>query len=511
MATLVGMALIAATVVVVLVRPWQDVARIGLGHRADRPSYEIDARIDPRTGNVRGELTVRVPADVGGDKLRFRVVPNAEGYDADFRLGRVTVGGEKTRPRLDKALLVVARGSSGGTTVTMSFRYQVMEGETSPLASLGLLPSDRPMVAGLLARYDTGISLGHWYPFLIADGAAATPELAEVGDVGSAPAADVRASIIVPKGFQVISGGETKDRTAEGNSVVVDERASGIRELSLVVSDRLERTTREEGGVEVNVWAPRDASTHATEVAAMTARGLGVFEENLGGYPWPSLDVVQAPMPPGVGGMEWQGMFWVGSEIFRGTMPGVPEQFAEVLGENAGLEDVREFTVVHELAHQWWQGMVGVDQATHEVVDEPLAQYTTCLYFAKVRPTDWKTVCDRNVSMNYRYMRTMGEDDAAADRPTSAFGSDKQYAGVVYGKAPNFYRALEKEVDRLAVVAGLHRLVQERSGELATPDDVVTALQREVPTEKRAEVRALWRHWMAEQHGDTDVGTKLLP
>src|SRR5690606_6322643 len=115
--------------------------------------------------------------------------------------------GDEVRPRLDGALLTVPRGSSGTVEVRIDFAYRIVEGKRSPLTALGLLPNDGPLVAGLLARYDTGVSMGHWYPFLVADGATAAARLPEVGDVGNAPLADVRARITVPKGYIVISGG----------------------------------------------------------------------------------------------------------------------------------------------------------------------------------------------------------------------------------------------------------------------------------------------------------------
>lgn len=511
LASALALVVVLATVLVVLARPWEGLLRGGIGMDPNRPRYDISARVEPSNGRVRGTVNVRVPARVGGDTLRFRVVPNAEGYDASFRLGQVTVDGERVEPTLTNALLTVPRSGDGRVEVSIGFAYTVVEGETSPLAALGLMPSDGPMVAGLLARYDTGMSMGHWYPFLVADGAAADATLPDTGDVGNAPVSDVRARITVPQGYTVISGGEAKGTKDEGGNTVVDERANGVRELSLVVSDALKPVTREASGVTVRVWAPADSAGEADEVATVTARALGVFEERFGAYAWPALDVVQAPMPPGVGGMEWQGMFWVGSEIFHASMPGLPKELGGMLGQLGGMRDVREFTVVHELAHQWWQGMVGVDQTADEVVDEPLAQYSSCVYFAETRPSDWKEVCDKNTSLNYRAMRTMGGEDAAADQPTSAFTDDKQYAGVVYGKAPNYYRALEELIGRDAVLAGLRSLAEDRSMDVVQPEDVVDALRSEAPAGKRAEVERLWRHWMHETHGDDDVGTEIMP
>ena len=40
-----------------------------------------------------------------------------------------------------------------------------------------------------------------------------------------------------------------------------------------------------------------------------------------------------------------------------------------------GMTDgMLEFVVAHEVAHQWWHGLVGSDSRDHPYVDEALAQ-----------------------------------------------------------------------------------------------------------------------------------------
>jgi len=482
------------------VRPAPDPAR--------RPTYAISATVEPAGGSVDGQLTVHVPQGVGGDQLRFRVLANADGYGGNFHLSGTTVDGKQVEPQLTGSVLTLDRPADKATTVEMRFRYTMQKGKNSG-GTLGL-PSSKSstsMVTQLLARFDTGLSMGHWYPALIDGHALARPVLPKEGDLGASPAGDVTAHITVPNGYSVISGGvNTKTSTKSGQTTYTQE-GHGIRELSLVVSNQLVATQQRVGNVTVRVWSTKADGAAAKRVSGYVTRGMAIFSKDFGSYPWSELNVVEAPMPAGVGGMEWQGMFWVGPDMFTGEIAGL-SGIADLVGMN--LQSTGEFTVVHELAHQWWQGIVGVDQTGTGVVDEPLAQYSACLYFHDVHPAEANDVCASGITMSYQMMRTMAEPDGVADRPTYDFTNDYAYAGIVYGKAPGFYDAVTKVIGNDRLLAGLHRLVADHAFGMVTGRDVVTALQAAAPDHAR-EIATLWTRWMDQDHGDQDIDLNSGP
>ncbi|MGI8695265.1 MAG: hypothetical protein ACR2JQ_01200, partial [Mycobacteriales bacterium] len=399
-----------------------------------RPAYAITASVDPRGGLVDGAERVRVPAGVGGSPLRFRVLAGARDYGGDFRLGTTSIDGRTVHPNLDDSLLSVARPPGRATTVELHFRYTLRRGtEPSSAGGLGLGlggGSGAPSVLDLLARFDTGLSMGHWYPALLAEGDIARATLPANGDIGASPAADITADISVPAGHSVISGGVTTRAHSSRGTTQVTQRGHALRELSLVVSDQLVETRQQVGGARVRVWSTADGRSDATRVAGYVATGIGVYSRDFGRYPWPELNVVEAPMPAGVGGMEWQGMFWIGPDMFTGTLPGLGGlgSLGGSTGSPIDTQSISEFTVVHELAHQWWQGIVGLDQTAYEVIDEPLAQFSGCLYFRTVHPGTAAGACALNVTMNYQMMRLLGMPDAPANRPTYSYSNPLVYA-----------------------------------------------------------------------------------
>lgn len=199
-----------------------------------------------------------MPAGVGGSPLRFRVLAGARDYGGDFRLGTTSIDGRTVHPNLDDSLLSVARPPGRATTVELHFRYTLRRGtEPSSAGGLGLGlggGSGAPSVLDPLARFDTGLSMGHWYPALLAEGDIARATLPANGDIGASPAADITADINVPAGHSVISGGVTTRAHSSRGTTQVTQRGHALRELSLVVSDQLVETRQQVGGARVRVW-----------------------------------------------------------------------------------------------------------------------------------------------------------------------------------------------------------------------------------------------------------------
>jgi len=143
-------------------------------------------------------------------------------------------------------------------------------------------------------------------------------------------------------------------------------------------------------------------------------------------------------------------------------------------------------------------------------VDEPLAQFSACVHFERAYPDDAGAACALNTDTQYQTMRALGEADAPADQPTDAFTSSLQYGGLVYGKAPGVYRALEDTLGPEVVLAGLRAFAASNAFGVAGPDDLRAAIAGAAGG-RAAEVDVLWQRWIEEAHGDEDLGAGELP
>lgn len=371
---------------------------------------------------------------------------------------------------------------------------------------------------GLLAESDGVASLANFFAVLARrrHGAWEKAEASTMGDLGADGTSHVRLQVQVPHDVTVVSSGvTTRDATTSGDAGPrreVHVVAALVRDFALIASRRLRTASRKVGPVEVRSHYLAADEKSGKRVLNAAAESLAVYERRFGRYPYVDLDVVEAPLVGGAGGVEFSGLVTVASMLYRPMLSDGPlGMLSQLLGGGAGgaqtselTDAMLEFVTAHEVAHQYWPGLVGSDSRTHPWADESLAQYSAVLYFEERHGAKRaKLESDRQVLANYHMMRLLGMPDGKVDRPVSAFSSEIAYAGLVYGKGPFFFRELRKTVGDEAFFAALRAHVGEHRFRSAPPRALITRLSKGANGEA---VQALARRWLDETHGDADLG-----
>ncbi|MDQ3351211.1 MAG: hypothetical protein M3501_04530 [Actinomycetota bacterium] len=487
------------------------------------PSYAIAARIDAGSGRVEARMNARIDTR-RTDVLALRWFPGVVADDAE--ISAVSINGRPVEFEIDESLVTVELGSPGAASTEIEVAFGFTAPAFSPAPAAGMPSGDGldPAEMGLLARSEEMLTLGHWFPVWIPDGFDAEPALDGYGDISNYPAATIVAELAVTgddSGEVVVTSGIRLDSIeADDGSRSVIEGGVGLRDLAvMVVPDAEQRTGTTDNGIEVVVTGP--PGTEDVEV----------LSDEFGDYPWTQIDVVAAPLASSVGGMEWPGMVWIESTIFSGGLPGLGDagdlsdlgldeldtgQLDDLgmgdLLDDLGLGDIgltmestQEWVIAHEVGHMWWFSLIGTDSITSPVIDEPLAQHSACLVVRVTRPEDGEEVCDAQTSATFGQMTSMlGVADAPADQRTDEFDTSLQYGAVVYGKAPNLYRALEEEYGTGDVTGALAEFVDAHAFEQVTTDDLRTSLGESLGDP--AGVDAMWQRWFEEVRGVEDLG-----
>lgn len=112
---------------------------------------------------------------------------------------------------------------------------------------------------------------------------------------------------------------------------------------------------------------------------------------------------------------------------------------------------------------------------------------------------------DTQVKMAFQMMRMMGHEDAKANRPTSTFKTNVEYAGLIYGKAPLFFEALRDRVGPTLFERALRQYVDENRYRWVTAK-TFTSLVAKLSQADGPYVERLRQHWWEEKHGDVDIG-----
>jgi len=403
-----------------------------------------------------------------------------------------------------------------------SLMGQAMEGLTR-LGEPGMEHGDY----GLLAHGSGVASLGNFYAVIAPRRAGewVRGDDSTLGDLGSDGIVHFRAEVKAPQGSEIaVTGAITQERTVLGRGgqpgyTVLTAVAGLTRNFAIVLSRAFDVASAEVQGVQVrSFFLPGDRP--AGEAALATAKeALNTFHRRFGPYPYTDLEVVEAPLVGGAGGVEFSGLVTV-AQMFYGSAANPMAMFQGLLGQSptqrgggqnplGGMQAAMlDFVVAHEVAHQWWHGLVGSDARAHPFVDESLAQFSAMLYVEdRYGAERAEREGERQVAANYHFMRLRGIDDAAVDRPVAAFGDSMAYAGLVYGKGPYLYPALREAMGDRAFFEGLRGYVRAHRFSVAEPRALFDRLAR---GRHQQTVQRLERRWLVETHGDEDLGQATM-
>lgn len=504
-----------------------------LGPLEDLPRYQVQLELDPKARKVKGHLRVELSVrNRPLDAVHLRVTPNA--FDPRMELSEVKVDGQPVKPeRPEDGLyrLPLASPAAPGSSVVVELDLEArvpraQAGSTSLLGSLGA--SDGGGDYGAFAAMDDFMSLVGVVPLVPPVDGRGNPWAGPsgVGDLALYEPSNVIANITVPAGWKVYATGVPMGELPQKDGRLRYTFAAGaVRDFPVFASRGYESATATVNGVTVEShFAARDAKV-GKRVLKYASEALTEFERRLGPLPFKYFRVVEAPLAGGAGGMEFPGLVTVGTALYRGAadpssalqgMPGMGQmqQLLQAMGGDAApleklgksLERTLEFTVAHEVAHQYFAALVGSDPINAPVVDETLAQYASLLYM------EWKygravaeQIREEMLVGSYHLYRLSGGKDGPADRPTSDFEDSMQYGALVYGKAPLLHHASRKLIGDEAFFKALRAYVDAYRFKWTCDDCFTRELAKASPS-KAPELERLRVRWWQEAHGDEDLG-----
>jgi aminopeptidase N len=330
-----------------------------------------------------------------------------------------------------------------------------------------------------------------------------------VGDLVTDELFHVRARVRLPDGAALAASGVEGDPRVVGSTTERLVTAGFVRDFALVASARLRSRTRRAGDVTVRSWFVEGNEASGERVLDAAAQSVTIFSRRFGAYPYTELDLAEAPLVGGAGGVEFSGFATIATMLYRPMDASSLGPLAQLAGTNGPDLDERrramlEVVTAHEVAHQWWHGLVGSDSRRHPFQDECLAQWSALLYLEERYGRERaRREGEQQVAASYHMMRLLGRPDAAVDQPASAFADSVSYGGIVYGKGPYLYPALRAELGDRAFFAALRDYVSAHRFRMAPPRALYERMARGSHTDA---VNALVRRWLEEAHGDDDLG-----
>ncbi|MGA5065149.1 M1 family metallopeptidase [Streptomyces exfoliatus] len=404
----------------------------------DRPSYDVSPRGDAEGSHWTGRQTVS-----------FRNAARTPLRSVDVRLwGNGTDGCGAP----DSPSPVRVSGVTGGTARALTVGCTALRidlptplpygGRASVSFDLAITVPDRVHRFG---RDGAHRYLGNALPLLSvrdAEGAHLDPDVG-FGESFHTLAGDFRVVLDHPDALVVPATGITTRHAGAPGRTVSTSVARGVRDFAWAAGPFRSRTATTPAGIRLNAYWTASTSPEAVAVALKDAAGsVDEFGKRFGRYPYDELDLVMSDTLDDFGSMEFPGLVLLWTE---------PEGSA----------------VVHEVAHQWFYGIVGNDQFASPWLDESFAQYANQLYYGEPTATCW-------------------EDQGAWPSATAALthslayyadGHRSEYVRVVYMHGACALHDLERALGGQAMTAMLRGYVRDHWLGVATTADFTRAAQ----------------------------------
>jgi aminopeptidase N len=410
----------------------------------DRASYALDLAYDARRFALAGRqrITFRNASTTALPAVWLRAWANAFGGCRAQRARVAVVAGGRlaARQRDCTALRVVlARPLAPGESTSIALRIRI----TTP---------PRPDRFG---RFHGAAYFGNAIPVLaVADSRGwQLPPYTFSGESFYSLTSGWRVRLRVPRGLSVASTG-TQAGAARGG--VVTLTAPRARDFMVVVG-RFDVRTAQAGGLRLRRFsAPGTSATVARKALSLAAYSMARYEGWYGPYGRPEIDLVEGPR-----------------EVARG---GLAMEYPELV-----LTPASATAIAHELAHQWFYGIVGDDQWSEPWLDESFAEFSA----ARLPPG---RVPNR---LRGCHLPDGGRVPLDSSMATMTRGGGGRYVRTVYLGGACLLRALQGTIGAGRFDDLMRRLVAaHRDGVITTPD-VVGALQGAAPD--RAAVDRLLR------------------
>ena len=329
--------------------------------------YTLSAQLDYDTHLVNVDQQISYVNTTASELSELLLLVEPNSYPNGFSLGELTWENEEpiSNYTLTGRELIIPLPDilSPGSAVTVNLSYQ-----------LNLPNQNAPY--GYTERQ---ANLSDWYPYvppyissegwLVRDDAFLGEHLAY--DLAEFMVAVQLANAFSAQGRElVIAASSAPD--LDGNTYHYHH--SPARNFALSVSDLYQVLETQVGNVQVKSYSfPFHAQA---DIAALeeSAKALSIFNELFGPYPHQSLSVVEADF---LDGMEFDGLIFL-SHAFYDYYTGDQRSNLTIIA-------------AHEVAHQWFYGLVGNDQAMEPWLDEALSTFSEVYFYENAYPelVDW--------------------------------------------------------------------------------------------------------------------------
>jgi hypothetical protein len=317
--------------------------------------YNISFTMDVE-GNfdIQSNTFVKNTSDDAWDKIIFYFIPNmfTKMNSPNFKktaivkIGSIKLNGKQVNYTLEKDTLTIPLGDrlkpNKGVEVEIKYDYTL------------------PEEGYRFTKKNDNYYLAQWYPMVATyrDGWN-KEEFLHKGETYHTSFSDFEIKYEIPNGFTIISTSqEDKYPTKNTGSLT----AHNVKEFFIAIIKEHNIVKKSYQDTEIRVIGIDDRKELHQEVSNIVIETFDYFHNTIGSYPYKQLDIILDQL-----GMEYPGVVTASSI------------------QNNGAENIKTLKriVVHEIAHQWFYGIISNDPYNNAWLDEGITELATYLFYVK--------------------------------------------------------------------------------------------------------------------------------
>ena len=316
--------------------------------------------------------------------------------------------------------------------------------------------------------YENSINLGNFYPILCVreNGEWNKTPYYATGDPFYSECANYAVSVSAPNTYLVSATGNSTKTTQQGLSQKSEFEARAVRDFAVVLTKDYNEISSKEGNTTISVVGANNLDLKADLDVAVKA--FRFYNKTFGIYPYKTLKVVKTPFMQG--GMEYPNLVMVSS----------------LLTDRSEINKV----IAHEIAHQWWYALVGVDETKNAYIDEGLSEYSTFMFFDS-HPEFGQTLesfildAEDGYNLYMEVFNSIGiKVNTKMDVVVNNYQSEYEYTYMVYVRGALMYNSLAKELGQKELLSALKNLVKKYSFKNVGKNELVLCFRNKIKATK---------------------------
>lgn len=311
---------------------------------------------------------------------------------------------------------------------------------------------------------DNTINFGNFYPIVCVyeNGKGFSQDLYHFnGDPFYSDCANYEFNLTYPNDYIFASTGSEVKRENNDNLTKICVKSEKTRDFAFILSKNLEKRQKTIDDITINYYGYK-GDENLEDCLNICGESVKTFNKLFGKYPYKELNIVKSNFIHG--GMEYPQIVFISDMVTE--------------------QKDYNYVIVHEIAHQWWYGVVGNDEYNHAWQDEGLAEFSTLLFY-KENPyygEDFQLLIN-NATQSYKlfekvYTQITGNVDGRMDRSLKEFNTEPEYVQCTYTKGVLMFNSIMETVGEKKFYKALKNYYDEYAFKNAKPEDLISTFER---------------------------------